>query len=378
MSFTSFVVRRYITSNKQESFLRVMLLISFFAVLLGNAVLVSVVSIMNGFQSEIKELLIKNKPHIYLAVPSDFTTTAQEILRQMSLESTKGLQIPVLITSAVGSSGALAYANENFKELGLAEISVSRQLASDLGLQIGDSIKVYFPATTLTPLGSIPRSKVFTIANIYFEPRDFEQQVKISFEQAKQIINPQYINLEIRLDNPMVASTVKEKIKSAFIAKGIPLSVTTWIEINEPLWNALQLEKTAYFIVLSLIILVASFSILSTLVMFVFEKRKELAIFVALGASYNVLKRIFIRLGLLIGLSGTISGLVCGFLICLALKTYGFPLDERVFGISQLPVQFSLFNYFIVGLVSLIICFLAVLYPVKRLSELKSSLILRD
>lgn len=355
-----------------------MLFISFLAVVIGNAVLVSVVSIMNGFQNEIRELLIRNKPHIIVSAPSNFTEQIKQALLALGLAPKLSFEIPVLILTAMGSSGAFALASEDNLDLNGHEASVSKSLAQSFGIKVGDSVKVYFPTTTLTPFGSLPKSQTFKIVSIFNEPREIEQQIKINIETATKLINPNYSNFEIRITNPLDATKEKDRINNIFLSRGIPASVTTWIEINEPLWNALQLEKTAYFVVLTLIIIVASFSILSTLVMFVLEKRKEMAIFVALGASTKSLQRIFISIGVWIGLSGTLTGLGLGYLICLGLDTYGFPLDERVFGISRLPIEFNIKNYLIVGFTSLVICFLSILYPIRKLAKLKSSLILRE
>lgn len=375
-SFENFVVFRYLLSSKQESFLRVMIVVAFLAVTLGNMVLVSVVSIMNGFQKEIRRLLIVERPHLIiygneenLKKLHDNLTLSEVVSKELSY------QAPALVVGRVSSTGVIIKGKQLNDKSSQDVIKLPGRVAFSIGAQPGDVVKVLSASSTITPLGSLPRSK-----SLIYEPSEHEEEFVgiIDYNRGRDLLRPNTYILELRVKDPDKANLTKITLERQILANGFLASVQSWIDINEPLWNALQLEKTAYFIVLTLIIVVASFSVLSTLILFVIEKRKELAIFNALGASVGNAQRIFIKLGAVIGGLGTLVGLGLGFVFCLGLDYYGFPLDQRVFGISKLPVEFKLTNYLIVGLVSIIICLISTIYPVRRVAHLKSSRILRE
>ncbi|MCS6893428.1 MAG: FtsX-like permease family protein [Deltaproteobacteria bacterium] len=352
-----------------------MLFVSFLAVTLGNAVLVSVLSIMNGFQKEIRLLLLHNKPHMTVSLSDKNLDSVEAALKNISNLSrySVAFQVPALVSGPLSSTGVIVRGDKSQKGL-----AVNRNLAYNLGVREGDTVRIMTPSTTLSPFGALPRTFNTQVTALLEGASYDDYLVFMNFEEGKKLFNPRVFMLEIFLKKPDEVTESKSLLEAELTKIGSSGFVQTWIELNEPLWNALQLEKTAYFIVLTLIIIVASFSILSALVLFVLEKRKELAIFVSLGASTKNLTQIFFRLGLFIGLFGTISGLFLGFLLCLGLDYYGFPLDERVFGISRLPIDFNIMSYLLVGFVSLMICICAVIYPIRRVSKLNSTALLRE
>jgi lipoprotein-releasing system permease protein len=355
-----------------------MVFIAFLSVVLGNAVLVSVVSIMNGFQKEIRAQLLQNTPHLTIELDINQTEKAKAWLSDNPELGAEILQIRPFILSAglvQSKQSAQAVLLKGYDALAEGFIALPRSLRFNLLVRPNDSIKVYSTKTSIGPFGSAPITKTLKVLDM---PSDNDFIATISLADAKKFFSAFSAGLELKLREPFKVDLVGFEIKKILDTYSLPYKVTTWIELNEPLWNALQLEKTVYFIVLTLIIIVASFSILSALVLFVLEKRKELAIFVALGASYKALRKIFILLGAVLGVGGTFVGLVVGLCLCLALDFYGFPLDERVFGISKLPIEFSVKNYLLVGLVSTLICLASLIYPVKRLSKLNSTQILRQ
>jgi lipoprotein-releasing system permease protein len=154
-------------------------------------------------------------------------------------------------------------------------------------------------------------------------------------------------------------------------------AVRDWTETNRPLWEAIQLEKRVYFIVLLLIIVMASFSIVTTLIMIVLEKRKDIAIMKTMGASTAMVSWIFRIQGGVIGALGTILGLALGFLGCVGLKKFGFPIDERIFQMSTLPIYIDPLNFLMVGIAAFLICFFATMYPARRAAQLEPSEVLR-
>jgi lipoprotein-releasing system permease protein len=154
-------------------------------------------------------------------------------------------------------------------------------------------------------------------------------------------------------------------------------AVRDWTETNRPLWEAIQLEKRVYFIVLLLIIVMASFSIVTTLIMIVLEKRKDIAIMKTMGASTRSVSWIFRIQGAVIGGLGTLIGLALGFIGCVALKKFGFPIDERIFQMSTLPIYIDPINFLTVGVAAFAICCFATMYPAKRAAQLEPSDVLR-
>jgi len=378
VNFFTLVVSRYLLSSKQESFLRIMVFIAFLSVVLGNAVLVSVVSIMNGFQKEIRAQLLQNTPHLTIELDINQTEQVKTWLsNNLELENQVLLVRPFILSAGLIQSkqSAQAVLLKGSDTVAEGFIALPRSLRFNLLLTPNDTVKVYSTKTSLNPFGSAPITKTFKLLDT---PSDNDLIATISLADAKKFFSVFSAGLELKLREPFKVDSVASEVKKILNTHSLAHKVTTWIELNEPLWNALQLEKTVYFIVLTLIIIVASFSILSALVLFVLEKRKELAIFVALGASYKALRKIFILLGAVLGVGGTIVGLIVGLCFCLALDFYGFPLDERVFGISKLPIEFSIKNYLLVGVVSTLICLASLIYPVKRLSKLNSTQILRQ
>ena len=183
--------------------------------------------------------------------------------------------------------------------------------------------------------------------------------------------------LEVRLDDIDLAPEVAQSIMDKASQLEELLYAEDWTQRNKPLWDAIRLEKKVYFIVLLLLVVLASFSIISTLIMIVLEKRKDISVLMTLGASSKSVANIFKYQGTVIGLIGTALGLAGGFLGCMLLKTYGFPLDERIFQMSQLPIKMEPLNFLLVGLAAFVICVLATIYPARRASKLEPSEVLR-
>ena len=170
-----------------------------------------------------------------------------------------------------------------------------------------------------------------------------------------------------------VADAIETRLKGRFPT----LFATDWSELNKPLWDALELEKTVYFIVLLLLILVASFSIVSTLVMVVMEKSRDIAVLKSLGAPDQSILRIFVLQGALIGLVGIALGTLMGYLSCVGLRVYGFPIDEQVFSLKELPIHVVPANFALVAGAALVITVLAGVYPATRAAKLRPAEALR-
>jgi lipoprotein-releasing system permease protein len=201
----------------------------------------------------------------------------------------------------------------------------------------------------------------------------------VSLEEAQKFFGMKdaVSGLEVRVKDINAAPIIARQILDHLGGAGSGFTVSDWTATNKPLWDALQLEKRVYFIVLLLIIVMASFSIITTLIMIVLEKRKDIAIMKTLGASTKSVGRIFRIQGAVIGGLGTAIGLLLGFLGCVVLKRYGFPLDERIFQMSTLPIKIDWQNFAAVGVAAFLICFFATMYPARRAARLEPSDVLR-
>ncbi len=262
----------------------------------------------------------------------------------------------------------------------LPGIIIGAELSRSMGIFPGAIVALLSPQVSSSPMGLVPKYKRYVVTAIYKSGlSNYENSLAyVDIRDAQKFfrMGDSVSGLEIRLDDidlaPLKAQEILGKLDPS---KGF--YTQDWTTINKPLWDAIRLEKKVYFIVLLLIIVMASFSIISTLVLLVLEKRGDIAVLRTLGATGSDIANIFRIQGATIGGVGTILGLVLGYFACIALDKYGFPLDDRIFPISKLPVKIELFNFMLVGLSSFAICFLATIYPASRASKLDPANVLR-
>jgi lipoprotein-releasing system permease protein len=272
-------------------------------------------------------------------------------------------------------------ANGEESEASLPGILIGRSLAQTRGVFAGTPVSVLSPQVTSTPFGLVPSFRRFVVVGAYSSGLvEYESGVAyVSLEEAQKFFDMQggVTGLEVRVTDINDAPSIAKRIHEAAGGLESGLSVRDWTLTNKPLWDAIQLEKRVYFIVLLLIIVMASFSIVTTLIMIVLEKRRDIAVLRTLGANERSIAAIFKIQGAVIGGIGTVLGLLLGFGGCLALRRYGFPLDERIFQMSTLPIRIEPLNFFVVGAVAFLICALATIYPSRRASALQPSDVLR-
>lgn len=247
------------------------------------------------------------------------------------------------------------------------------ELAQRLGVFMGDRVRVMSPTGDIGPLGMLPRVRDFRVVGL-FEIGMFEYDsnlVLTALGPAREFfrLGDAVSGIELRLDDVYEASAVSRAVKKKL---GPPYYSRDWIEMNKNLFSALKLEKLAMFIILVLIILVASFNIVSTLVMNVMEKEREIAILKAMGATNKGIMAIFMLQGFLIGLAGTALGLVGGYLLGYALNTYEIiKLPADVYYLSHLPVKMKAVDFAAVSISAVLISFLATIYPAWQAARLK-------
>jgi lipoprotein-releasing system permease protein len=253
----------------------------------------------------------------------------------------------------------------------LPAVIVGRELSKALRLYIGEEVNIISPLGDIGPTGPIPKSRPFRVGGVFFSGMyEFDSlYAYTSLEAAQEFLRKgdRVSEIHVAVADPDRAEEVAAQISTAV---GQELRVRPWQELNASLFSALKLEKIVMFIFLSFAILVASFCIVATLTMLVLEKGAEISVLMTLGATGAAVQRVFRFEGLLIGLVGTISGLLVGFGLSMSLKYVGLPIDPEVWYIDKLPVDVSALEFLFVGLASLAITQLATLYPTRVAASL--------
>jgi lipoprotein-releasing system permease protein len=422
LSYSRKIALRYLWSKRSEAFITILTIISLIGVAIGVAVICIVMSIMTGFEHELREKLVGTNSHIVVrrlggkiegwqelskklekveGVSSVSAFTYHQALVRADDRSSgiliKGIepgsyaatQLKTYLDNA-GDGGTDAFAPVPFNAMDseaevkagfLPALVVGKELTRTLNVFIGQPVSLISPSVTSTPYGLIPRYKRFAIGAVYksglAEYENGLAYMLLSEAQSFFRMGDAVSGFEIRVNNIDQSSKVTQTLTNELSALGAGYYAQDWTESNRPLWEAIQLEKKVYFIVLLLIIVMASFSIISMLVMIVLEKRKDIAILKTMGATRKEIANIFRYQGAIIGLLGTLLGLLGGYVGCVALDRYGFPLDERIFPVSQVPVQMEALNFISVAVAAFMICFIATIYPARKASKLQPSEVLR-
>jgi lipoprotein-releasing system permease protein len=253
-------------------------------------------------------------------------------------------------------------------------IMLGRELAKTLHVYVGDELTLVSPLGDLGPMGVLPKSRRFHVAAIFYSGMyEYDSsQAYVAQETAQDFLDQagKVTAIEVRVNDAELVGEVRAGL-AASIKDRADLRVRDWKESNKNLFSALQLEKVATFVILSLAILVASFCIICTLLLMVTEKSKEIAVMKSLGASDQTILRIFMTEGMMIGGIGTLLGLVTGLSAALGLLWFGVRLDPDVYYIDRLPISVDPLDFFLVAVSALVITTLATLYPALAASRLR-------
>jgi lipoprotein-releasing system permease protein len=422
LGFSKKIALRYLWSKRAEAFISIITVISIIGVAIGVMVLNIVMAVMTGFEHELREKIVGTDSHIVVSnrsggriegwegavnqiasVPgvasvSPFTYN-QVLIRSDSRSS--GLLVRGIQQKSASAAQVESYLGENQSlgalfnppsvtvltatgeedEAQIPGILIGKSLARSLGVFVGTPVSILSPQVSSTPFGLVPSFRRFVVVGTYSSGLvEYESGVAyVALEEAQKFfgLGNGVSGLEVRVSEINKAPQIAEAILTTLGGPMAGFAVRDWTETNRPLWEAIQLEKRVYFIVLLLIIVMASFSIVTTLIMIVLEKRKDIAIMKTMGASTASVSWIFRIQGAVIGGLGTIIGLVLGFLGCVGLKKFGFPIDERIFQMSTLPIHIEPLNFVMVGVAAFFICFFATMYPARRAAQLEPSEVLR-
>ena len=424
MRFEYLIGIRYLRSRRRERFVSLIALISLVGVTLGTFALTVALSVMSGFQEDLRNRLLAFTPEITVERvdggvwdPSQFqrkissipgiVASSPYISSQVMLVSSTPSGTPGYVEGGIlrgviaqdnpvltqlrrtlekGDLGSLdanhrvtIYDKNQKREVDLPGAIVGKSLATSLGLQLGDPIILISPASLAGAMGA-PRLRRFVVTG-YFHSGWFEFDSALIFVSLKNgralhADDPQLqTGLEFRLSNMFDAPDISERI--AKIA-GPDFKVADWTRTNAPLFSALQLEKLIYFLAAPLIVLVAAFNIIATLVMVVMERRKEIAILRAMGARAGSVANIFLCEGAALGIVGTVLGVGAGFATSWAIGAYHLiHLPADLFMVSAVPVRLYAANFVTVGIASLALCIAAALYPALEARALSPVEIIR-
>jgi lipoprotein-releasing system permease protein len=255
----------------------------------------------------------------------------------------------------------------------LPGLVVGRELARSLRVFVGDQVSVVSPFGDLGPAGPQPKSRPFRVAGIFYSGM-YEYDAKFAYlelAEAQRFFSSgdSVTGLELKVEDVDAARAVMGRIQAAL--GGYPYRTKDWGELNRNLFSALQMEKLVMAVILGFIVLVASFIIVATLIMLVLEKTREIAVLKSMGAGVPGIMKIFVAEGLTIGAVGTFFGLVLGFGTCLLVDQVGIPLDPEVYYISNLPVLVDPAQFGLVALMSVALAYLATIYPATKAARLR-------
>lgn len=401
MPYELFIATRYLKSKRRTGFISLISYLSIAGVTIGVAALIIVLSVMNGFETQVRDRIIGADAHIRLGTYGENGITAVDSvvekikgLRHITgispylmekgmireANRTEGLIVRGIDPATIGQvsdlpnnivSGGLHLSRVDVTgQPNLPGIVIGRYLADRLYSTLGDTVVLFSPGVAGPFIQ--PRARQFIIAGI-FETGLYEYDdvfAYIAMPEAQDLFRQtgKVTGLEIKLDHYDNAAAVKEEIQSVL---KYPYFPRTWFEMHRNLFSWMKIEKWMTFILLSLIIMVAAFNIISSLIMIVLEKKKDIGILKSMGATRASIRRIFIYEGLAVGVIGAGLGTILGCGVCLLqLKYRFFSLPPDVYFISELPVLMKVSDFLVIGLAALLLCFLASIYPASKAASL--------
>jgi len=400
MSYEFFIARRYLASKKKTGMVSVFTFISIAGILIGVAALIFVLSMMNGFEKEVRTRIIGTVAHINIfSAKENSFSDYQTLIDKLSDEKQVKAVAPFVYSKVAISSkyetdgiiirGILPEEEEKVTDLkknlvagsfelerdvpsGLAKILLGATLADQLNVRIGDTLVVYSLSKENLSLGATPKVAKFKVGGI-FETGMFEYDSALGYillSEAQKFFNlgNSVSGLEVRIENFYQAQEVAKKLEQKI---GPKFMAVDWMRMHKNLFSWMSLEKYAMFLALSLIVAVAAFNIISTLIMIVLEKKKEIGILKSLGATSQSIMKIFMLKGLVVGSVGTVLGIGVGFALCWLQRTFDIiSLPAEIYFISSLPVDMRVLDFALVGLASVTIAFLATIYPSRKAAGL--------
>jgi len=387
------VAFRYLKPKKKEGFLKVISIFSFTGITLGVAILIIVMSVMNGFRTELINKILGFNPHIIvkpydieikkdymeklLKLNDDITRTSLTFNGQgilISKQNTTGIMIRSYLGNDIDKIELInnGIIDGNLKDFNKNTISIGKELAISLDLVVGDRIVLMSTANIQTPFGNIPIQEKYQISSVFSTGlAEFDQNVIfMHFDGASSLfeLTEKDLNLELFVKNPENVENIKNEVQKIFSQ----YYVYSWADLNKSFFGALKVERNVMFIILTLIIIVAAFNIISGLTILVKNKTKEIAILRTIGVSKKSIAKIFFVTGFTIGLLATFSGVLIGILFSYYIEEIRYLITsifnirlfpEEIYFLSQMPSEINLGYIMIVSFFSLLITFCATIFP---------------
>jgi lipoprotein-releasing system permease protein len=404
---------RYLKSKRKEGFISVIAIFSFLGIMIGVATLIIVMSVMNGFRYELVNRILGINSHLTIYSREGKIENYSEIIANLKKISGVKFANPLIESQAMFSSNNQNYGGlvkginlEDLKNKSLISqniisgeieeiknkeaVLVGSGLAQNLNLKVNDPIKIISAETNQTILGSIPRIKTYRVGGI-FESGIYEYDsttIFMNFQMAQIHFRfPQSVSaIEVFCDDATNLEQVKKEIY-VFLLQHHNLYANDWQQANSSFIDALKVERTVMFLILTLIILVAAFNIISSMIMLVNDKKKNIALLRTIGMSKNAIMRIFLICGSSIGTVGTLLGLLIGVLFSsnidnikkwLESITETTLFNPTIYFLSTLPSKIFASDVIIITSMSLAISFLATIYPAYKASKANPAEVLRN
>ena len=400
MRFERFISKRYVISKNKLNFISIISILSTLGIMIGVAALIVVISVFNGFSSLVTSYLISFDPHVQIRIiseesPIKLIDIEKEIKKLTDVKgyspfvsgkvmayrdgltqvvNLKGIQIPneqnIYDIKSKIIFGEYKIGNEN----SLPSAMLGLQLADRLQSIVGDTISIISASgieKSITQY-SMPKTQKFILSGIYNSKNNKydTEYIFTNIKTAQKLLDFKntYGGYDIKLANISEAFDVKDLLIARLGKKNF--SINTWYDFHKDLYTVMQIEKLVAYLILSLIIAVATFNILGSLTMSVMQKKRDIGILRSMGVTKKSIKRIFMYEGLLIGIIGTVAGLLFGYFICFLQINYKiYSLDPTRYKIDALPVQLIVSDFIIITFISLLLSYFASYFPAKRAAK---------
>jgi lipoprotein-releasing system permease protein len=393
---------RYLKTRKKDGFLNIISIFSFIGISLGVAVLIIVMSVMNGFRTELINKIVGFNAHVTVK-PYESSINLKKLneknLKIISSELILSNSGEAIIVNKNYTKGLVlrGYTNKDFPKLSIVKtknfigesnqltknsISIGKELSFDLNLGIGDKVSIMSPAGIETIIGRMPKQETFIVSSIFDSGlADFDSNIAfINLDTLENffLLEKKNRKLEIYLNNPSNIKKSKAQIQEIFKDEFI----YTWADLNSSLFSALKVERNVMFIILSLIIIVAAFNIISGLTILVKNKTKDIAILKSIGVLNKSIVKIFFLVGVTIGTSATIFGIFLGVMFSLYIEnlreflsnTFNINLfPEEIYFLSTMPSEINPTSIFIISICSIFITIIVSIFPAIKASKLDPS-----
>ena len=390
---------RYLKTRKKDGFLNIIAIFSFIGISLGVAVLIIVMSVMNGFRTELINKIVGFNAHVTVKPYEDSINSTKlnnnnlKLISKNLIFSNSGEAI-VINKDYTKGLVLRGYNSEDFPKLDIVKkgnltgnpknliknsISIGRELSFNLKLNIGDKISIMSPSGIETIIGSLPKQETFIVGSIFDSGlADFDANIAfINLVTLESFFDFQKKdrNLEIYLKDPSNIEEIKNQIQIIFDNEFI----YTWADMNSSLFSALKVERNVMFIILSLIIIVAAFNIISGLTILVKNKTRDIAILKSIGVLNRSITKIFFLVGIIIGTTATFFGIFLGIMFSLYIEnlreflsnTFNISLfPEEIYFLSTMPSEINLMSIFIISLCSIFVTIIVSIFPAIKASKL--------